>query len=108
MGRYEGLFDDDRVHGFGVEFNPDGSRYVGAWAEGDRHGPALVFEPGGVPEGEPTRWVAGEQVDVPRGEQRFLHEECEAAAKRATDASRAAVLKSSDAREKEKAAPNHT
>jgi len=108
LGRYEGLFDDDRVHGFGVEFNPDGSRYAGAWAEGDRHGPALVFEPGGVPEGEPTRWVAGEQVDVPRGEQRFLLEECEAAAKRATDASRAAVLKSSDAREKEKAAPNHT
>ena len=104
-GRYEGLFDDNEAHGFGVEHCSDGSRYTGAWAEGQRHGPALLFEPGGVAEGEPTRWVAGEAVEVPRAQLRFLQEEVEAAAKRATDAARAAVEKAGDARQREKKAP---
>ena len=48
---------------------------------------------------------AGEAVEVPRTQLRFLREEVEAAAKRATDAARAAVEKAGDARQREKQAP---
>ena len=63
-GRYVGGFRKDKKHGFGVEYDTDGSEYRGYFSKGERHGDGVLESE--LNERRFQKWDSGELVsDIP-------------------------------------------
>ena len=42
--RFEGSFQDNKIHGEGTYYFANGDRYVGTWMDGERQGPGVYYD----------------------------------------------------------------
>jgi hypothetical protein len=45
--RFEGNFENDKIHGHGMMESPDGKKYVGNWANDKKHGNGTLYSKDG-------------------------------------------------------------